>query len=108
MTVFQFTYQSSGKYAVVPSDDIVGISYIYNTEAEMLRHVNTTNSYQIAKNPSGNFILTGRAGLNYLSSITQSGNIITAIGWSTSLNSALSTPNINSAISIATAISANF
>lgn len=107
MTVIQFTYNASGKYAVVPDDSIQGIAYIYNQESEMLDHINRTTNYKVIK-IGGNYALTGRAGLNYLTSITQSGNAITAISWSTSSGAAVTTNNINTAVSIAQAINNNF
>lgn len=106
MIVFQFTYNSSGKYAIT-NDNVFGTAWLYNTEAEMLNHVNQTLNYKIDKS-GANFILKGKAGLNYLSAITQSGNNITAISWSTNPNSAVTTNSINTAINIAQAISDNF
>lgn len=107
MAVFQFTYNSSGKYALVLDDSIVGQAWIYNSSSEMLAAVNQRVTYRII--PTGaNYYLAGKAGLNYLTGLTQSGNVITSITWGTNPNAALTTNDINQAISIASAISMNF
>lgn len=107
MIVFPFTYNSSGKYALFLQDDVTGPAFIYNQESEMIAGVNNRLNYPIGKS-GANYILTGKAKVNYLSAITFSGSLITSITWSTNPASALTTNDINQAVSIAQRISLNF
>lgn len=107
MTVLQFTHNSTGKYALVANDNIVGQAYIFNNVADLLVTVNSSLNYTLEAT-GANYLLKGKAGRNYLSSITISGTSVNAIGWSTSQGAALTTNDINQAISIAQTISLNF
>lgn len=108
MLVYQFTYNSTGKYAFVPDNNFVGTIHVFNSLSGAIAKINEILPYKLDLNASGNYILKGKAGKNYLSSIATSGNTITSIGWSTNFNSALSTPDINQAVSIALTINENF